>query len=454
MRYELTPVYPRLRLGKLALACGLLGLSFVASSMDLLQAYEAARSSDANILAARASAAADREGLSQARAQFLPNVYANVSRTNNRLTSTTPDFLLRERVTQSEYPSESQSLTLRQPLFRPQLLAQYRQTQAQMEDSEAALAQEEQSLVTRVASAYFDAMLSGDQLALVLTQQKTLGVQLELARKSLAAGSGIRTDVDEAQARLDMNRAVELESRQYAAYALQQLQSLMTVPVDGVSTLNVARFVLEPMEPTVLGDWTERAMRSSPQLRSLLARAEGAREEVKKANAGHYPTVDAVLQWSNSLSDSVTNLSTRYINNSAGVQVSIPLFAGGYVNSLVRQALLRQDRADQLLEAGRRDLAVRVHKEFRNVTEGAPKIRALEQALRSADQLVLSSRKSFEAGSRTILDIMNAEQQHMTVQRDLAQARYLYLLSKMRLLALAGVADVAAVSTVNQVLQP
>jgi protease secretion system outer membrane protein len=298
------------------------------------------------------------------------------------------------------------------------------------------------------------ATLSRDQLALVLTQQKTLTVQLDLARKSFAAGSGIRTDVDEAQARLDMKRAVELESRQYAAYALQQLQALMTTQVEEVSTLNVERFVLEPLESTVLGDWTERAMRSSPQLRSLLARVEGAREEVKKANAGHYPTVDAVLQWSNSMSDSVTNLSTRYINNSAGVQVSIPLFAGGYVNSLVRQALLRQDREEQLLEAGRRDLAVRVHKEFRNVTEGAFKIKALDQALRSTDQLVLSSRKSFEAGSRTVLDILNAEQQRMTVLRDLAQARYLYLLSKIRLFAVTGVADIAAVTVINQVLQP
>ena len=124
------------------------------------------------------------------------------------------------------------------------------------------------------------------------------------------------------------------------------------------------------------------------------------------------------------------------------------------MSSQVRQALLRQERAEQALEAGRRDLQVRVYKEFRSVTESAPKIAALEQALRSSDQLVLSSRKSFEAGSRTVLDIMNAEQQRMVVQRDLAQARYLYLASKMRLLALSGAADGTTVATINQVLQP
>jgi outer membrane protein TolC len=135
------------------------------------------------------------------------------------------------------------------------------------------------------------------------------------------------------------------------------------------------------------------------------------------------------------------------------VQLNIPLFAGGYVNSQVRQSLASQERAKQLLEAGRRDLGLRVAKEFRGMTENIPKIKALEQALRSADQLVLSSQKSFQAGSRTLLDISNAEQQRMAVQRDLAQARYMYLISKIGLLALVGGADFDAVAAANRVLQ-
>ena len=123
------------------------------------------------------------------------------------------------------------------------------------------------------------------------------------------------------------------------------------------------------------------------------------------------------------------------------------------MNSQVRQALAGQERAEQFLEAGRRDLAMRVHKEFRGVTENIPKIKALEQALRSADQLVLSSRKSFQAGSRTVLDILNSEQQRVLVLRDLAQARYMYLISNIRLLALVGGADVEAVVAANRVLQ-
>ncbi|MEI6680947.1 MAG: TolC family protein, partial [Mariniphaga sp.] len=120
----------------------------------------------------------------------------------------------------------------------------------------------------------------------------------------------------------------------------------------------------------------------------------------------------------------------------------------------VRQALAGVERAEQLLEGGRRDLAVSVHKEFRGVTENMARIRALEQALRSADQLVLSNRKSLQAGSRTLMDVMNAEQQRMMTLRDLAQARFMYLISKVRLLALTGGADADAIAGINQVLKP
>ena len=87
------------------------------------------------------------------------------------------------------------------------------------------------------------------------------------------------------------------------------------------------------------------------------------------------------------------------------------------------------------------------------MTENIPKVRALELALRSADQLVLSSRKSFQAGSRTVMDVLNAEQQRMGVLRDLAQARYMYLISKIRLLALVGAADDEAVAAINRMLK-
>jgi outer membrane protein/protease secretion system outer membrane protein len=437
----------------LVAASTILGLCAPTQAMDLLQVYQAAQKQDATLLAARATAAAERERLPQARSQMLPNISASLSSTNNHLESTTPNFLGKEQTTNTGYPSSNKTVSLRQPLYRPQLAAQYRQAQAQVNDAEAALALEEQNLAVRVSSAYFEAMLTHDQLALVLAQQTAYTRQLDAARKAFEAGSGTRTDIDDAQARIDMNVALEIEARQNVTYTLQQLQAFINEPIDKLATLNITALALTNPEPNQLDAWTARAEQSSPQIQSLKARVDIARQEVDKAKSGHYPTLDAVAQWQQSASENVTNTSNRYTNNSLGLQLNIPIFSGGYVNASIRQALAAQDRAEQTLEVGRRDLSLRVYKEFRGMTENVPKIKALEQALRSADQLVLSSTKSFQAGSRTVLDILNAEQQRVVVLRDLAQARYMYLISKVRLLALVGGADEEAVVAVNQVLQ-
>ena len=431
----------------------LLSFSMVAWPLDLLQAYEAAKLQDANILATRAATQASEERLPQARAQLLPNVGANLTRTRNNLSSTTPSFLGGDQSTRTSYFSESQGFAVRQPLYRPVLKAQVRQAQALVDDAQAVLAQEEQNLVVRVASAYFEAVLSTEQLALVLAQQAFNKAQLEAARKIFAAGAGIRTDVDEAQARLDMTLAQEIEARQNVGFTQQQLQVLINQPVSALDPLDVARLELTGPQPAALEDWIARAEANSPQVRSLKAQSEAAREEIAKARTGHLPTLDAVAQWSRTNSDTPTSLRSTYVNTSIGLQLNIPIYAGGAVNSAVRQALASLERSEQAQEGGRRELGVRVNKEFRGMTESIPKIRALLQAVRSADQLVLSSRRSFEAGSRTVIDVLNAEQQRLVIQRDLTQARYFYLISKIRLLALAGDADLAAVQSVNTMLK-
>ena len=131
------------------------------------------------------------------------------------------------------------------------------------------------------------------------------------------------------------------------------------------------------------------------------------------------------------------------------MQLNIPIYSGGYVNSTIRQAVAEQTRAEETLEALRRDLGVRVHKEYRGVSEGVMRVRALEQAVRSAEQMMKSTQMSLKAGSRTQLDVLNAQQQYTLALRDLAQARFVYLMSKVKLAALAGDDAVTSVDEVN-----
>ena len=416
--------------------------------MDLRQIYQAALAQDATIRASRAAADAGRERLPQARAGLMPSVSASVGRNNNNLDTTTPNILGIPTTTNDQYFSDNKTLQLRQPLVNMQRWLQFEQAKFAVDEVEATLDRDLQNLVVRVSGSYFEALMTDEQLELVLAQKSTYTAMLDAAKKGLAAGSGTRTDIDDAQARLDMAVAQELEARQNQDLTRRQLQMLVNAPVGAVAKLNVSALKLEGPQPANLETWTTKAEQNSPEIKALQARLEAARKEVRKAQAGHLPTLDAVAQWSNSGSENTTRINSRFENKTLGLQLNVPIFSGGYVNSTIRQAVAEQTRAEESLEALRRDLGVRVHKEYRGVSEGVMRVRALEQAARSADQMLKSTQMSMKAGSRTQLDVLNAQQQYTMALRDLAQARYIYLLSKIKLASLAG--DDASVS-VNEV---
>ena len=390
----------------------------------------------------------------QARAQLLPNISVSATRNKNDLNSIAPGLGGLPVESDREYMSGSRALTVRQPLFRPAQMADLRQARAQVADANALLDKEVQNVAVRVATAYLEALLAQDQLELVLVQKAAYTTQLDAARKRFAGGAGVRTDIDEAQARMDLALAQELEARQHVGYSRRALQVLVNMPVTQLAPLDPARLQLTGPDPARLEDWTARAELSSPELRSLQAQREVARQEIDKARAGHLPTLDAIAQWSRNQSDSINNINTRYENKTIGLQLNVPIYSGGFVSSQSRQAVAELERAEQSLEATRRDLALRVEREFRAITEGVLRIRALEQAVRSNDTLVNSNRRSFEGGSRTLVDILNAEEQRVIALRDLAQARYQYLLARVRLQALAGTGNEATIAEVDAWLKP
>jgi outer membrane protein/protease secretion system outer membrane protein len=417
--------------------------------LDLKQVYESALMQDATIRAARATADSGRERLPQARAGLLPQVSVSAGRTHNNLESTSPNILGTPVTTNDQYFSDNRTLQLRQPIVNMQRWLQFQQAKSLVEEVEANLDRDLQNLVVRVAGAYFETLMADEQLELVLAQKKTYTALLDASQKAILAGSGTRTDVDDAKSRLDMATAQELEARQNQDLTRRQLQLLINQPIDQIARLNVVALKLSLPNPSNLDEWTRKAEQASPEMRALQARLEAARREVSKAQAGHLPTLDAVAQWTNSGSENITRVNSRYENKTIGVQLNIPLYSGGYVNSTTRQAVAEQTRAEESLEALRRDLGVRVHKEYRGVSEGVMRVRALEQAVRSAELMMQSTQMSFKAGSRTQLDVLNAQQQYTLAMRDLAQARFVYLMSKVKLASLAGDDALSSVDEIN-----
>jgi outer membrane protein/protease secretion system outer membrane protein len=424
-----------------------------AAAINLLDSYRLALDKDPTWLMAKAQADVERAALPMAIAQMLPNISAGGSSFKNDLTQSY--HAVGRYIQQKGYYSSNANLTLRQPLFRPYIFFNYQQASATVEAAEAVLAQGEQDMAVRVSSAYFEALMAQDQLAFVTAQVDAYSGQVKMSTKSFEAGLGTRTDIDEAQSRLDLAVAQQLEAEQNTRTTRHQLEALINEQVKELSPLLPQQLLLELPEPNVLETWLDMAEVSNATLSSLKAQVEAAGREVAKTRSGHLPTVDFVLQRTLGDSDNPYSGNTNmgYSNNQVGLQVNLPIFSGGYTSAQTSQAIADQERQRMRLDAARSEIAVKVRKEFQGVSEGILKIKAYEQAEKSSRQLVISSEKGILAGTRSSIDLLNAQQQLMNARRDLAQARYAYILSKLRLLSLVNGVTEETLIRVNNHLQ-
>ncbi len=446
--FELTSIARKRPLAWVAGAL-LLGAMPPAFGLDLVQSYRLALQQDSRYQAALADTAANREAVPQAFSQLLPNISASLMRDKNQTDSRTPGFLGQLVSSRYDYLGSSYVLSLRQPLYRKYNFAQYQQAKSQVVSAEASLDKSRQDMLVRLCGAYFEDLMARDQMALIEAQKQAYAAQLKGAKLSFQAGQGTRTDIDDAQARYDMVLAQELEAQHNLGYTRRQLEVIINQPAKQLARLDPARMELSPPSPADPEKWIAQAEKSNAELRAARANIESAKLELEKAKAGQYPTVDLVASRSNSLSENDVTINQRYLTTSVGVQVNIPLFAGGYVNSQERQAADNLEKYRQQYEGARRELDLQVQKEYQNVTEGILKIRALEQAERSADQAVFSNKKGLQAGTRTQVDILNAEQQRFNARRDLAQARYQYILARVRLHGLVGSINNQEIALIN-----
>lgn len=138
---------------------------------------------------------------------------------------------------------------------------------------------------------------------------------------------------------------------------------------------------------------------------------------------------------------------------SVGVQVTLPIFSGGLAQSKVREARALEEQARQDLEDARRQVEQATRTAYLGVTSGAAQVTAREQVLASSKSQLDATRLGREVGVRTSVDLLNAERKVYESRRDLAQARYQYLMARLQLAAAVGQLDRKVLEGVNQLLQ-
>lgn len=428
----------------------LLSQAPTASALDLLSAYRQATGSDAIYLSARATADAAREALPIARAQLLPQVGLSAQRSRNN-TEQTSFTAAGPRSSDSEYAAKGYNLSLRQPLFRLGSYYHYEQAKSLVAAAETTLDKEFQAVALRVGSAYFDALLAHERLAAIRAQIEFYRGQQQLARHYLEHGEGTRTDIDEAQARLDLAVAQEIQIRNLIAVAERTLSSILgqRVPATSLAPLDPARLELNLPQPENLEAWLERAAANNPEVATLRHNLEAAGREIDKARAGHYPTADVVMSQSLSNSENNYTIGSEYRTSSIGVQINIPLYAGGGTEAGVRQALANRERIRYQLEATERQLETNVTREYSGVQDGVARSKALEQAVHSARQALVATEKGVVAGTRHRVDVLDAQQRLFAAETSLTEARHTYAVARLRLQGAVGELSEADILAIN-----
>jgi outer membrane protein len=427
------------------------------SGADLLQIYHDALANDATYASARATRDAGLENLPQGLAQILPTINATAFGQANNVDIKFNDVAGTGAGGESVRvgPSSGFNVTLTQPLFNWQNFQVYKEAGFKAAQAEALFGQATQDLIVRVAQAYFDVLASQDGLTFIQGQKVAIAEQLAQAKRNFEVGTATITDTHEAQARFDLATSQEIAAQSDLEIKKRALQQIVGKFPEQLVPLKPS-IELNPPKPDSMEDWAAAASMQSYPVRAQEAVVEVAIREIERVRAGHLPTVNIVGNagvTSQGISSTATvNAASDSRNLNIGLQLAIPLYAGGNVSSQVRQAVANREKAQQDLESARRTAALSARQSYLGVTNGMAQVKALEAALVSSRSALDSNKLGYEVGVRINIDVLNAQQQVFSTLRDLSRARYDTILNGLRLKSASGTLTDGDVEEINRLL--
>ena len=439
-----------------ALGALLAGHLSTALAEDLAQIYREAVANDPVLASARATWEATQEVVPQARAGLLPSVTlvgnANGEHFYEKL-HTDPSLSTTQNIPLANY-----TVSASQPLYRKQNLVALDQARQTVSQSDYVLASSRQDLIVRVTQAYLDVLLALFNIELTQSQKAAVSENLAQAKRNFEVGTATITDTNDAQAKYDQIVAQEIAARNDLDNKLATLRAIIGRAPTELKRFG-GRFAPQLPTPNTLDAWIDAAVRDNPQVRIAQANYDIAVLEVERQRAGHYPTVDLVASFNQgyagatpSVGGSFSNIANDTRVGLVGVQLNMPLYLGGSIESRVRQAVSNQEKTRQDLEAARRSAQLSAQNAFNGVTSGVAQVGALEQAVRSAEVSYDSTKLGLEVGVRTNLDVLNQQQQVFQTRFNLAQAYYNFVINQFRLKQAVGTLSDADVDELNRAL--
>jgi outer membrane protein len=419
--------------------------SLNAQAADLVQVYKQALSNDATYASARAALAAGQERTVQGRSQLLPTIGLSGTAMKNDGDQTDR---IKGLSGDTENYSHTMQLQLTQPLFRWANWENYQQSKLSAAAAEAVFAQAQQDVILRVSQAYFDVLTAQDNLTATQAQKAATTEQLASAKRNFEVGTQTITDTHEAQAAYDLVVAQEFAAQNDLEVKRTALQQIIGQAPGALAPLRTGVTIASP-QPATLEPWVGAAEEQNYGVTGAKLNVEIAKREISKQRAGHMPTLDLVAQKSR---NSVTGASLAN-NNAIGVTWNIPIFNGFAVTSKVRESIALEDKARNDLEASRRQAAQTARQAFLGVNSGLAQVKALEAAEVSSKSALESNKLGYQVGVRINIDVLNAQRQLYTTQKDLSKARYDTIMNGLRLKSAAGSLKEEDLEPINALLQ-
>lgn len=450
-----------------ALASGLvLGLALPASvaAQDLLSVWRAAEAHDRALAVARAEHAASQARREQAAALWRPQVAlglgAGLGTADTRMkgaqfsapgmgTSSGVDF-----ATSVEAGLATRaSLVAQQPLVNPVRDASRAQLELGADMGDTAWRAAQTDLALRTAERYFALAVAQEQLRVAEQQAESLARSATEAHDRFALGDSPITDTHEADASLAEVRAQVEAARLQLALRQQALGDSTGLPAPTAQLPARSPALAEPLQ-----HWLDAAQAANPQLRLAAQAVSMAEHDLRKRRAGNRPTVDLVAQaqFDRLAGDGRYSSSARNRSHQGmvGVQLNIPLYDGGMASAQASEGARLLEKAQAQLDQAREQVAQQVRSEWLGWQAGQARIQALTDGLTASAARLDATRLGREVGDRTLMDVLNAENDHARATLALAEARAAQVQHRLRLAALADRLDESVLAQVNAALAP
>lgn len=395
-----------------------------AGAEDLLQVYRQALESDPGLKAAAAVREAAQEAKPQARALLLPSVGATLSRERNVGVVGIPNT--------SSFNGHTYAINLQQPIYNRGNQVQQRLADSTVGRAEVDWLNTESEVILRVAQGYFEVLAAVDRLSFATAEKNAFARQLEQANRRFEVGLATITDVYDAQARFDGAVSQEIDAINALANAREVLRQLTGQDYAQLHVLS-ERMPLTLPKPSDPEEWVRQAMENNLRLRSAAFGVDQARENIQLQKSGHYPTLNL-----NTGRADVDGLGSNTTSSQIGLELTIPLYTGGAVSSRTREAAYNYEASRQNLENLQRDIIRAVRNAYRGQETAISQIKALNQARISTRSALEANRAGYEVGTRTIVDVLDAERNVYRAESDYAAARYGYVINYLTLHQTAG----------------